>query len=271
MIFSRQRTEQQLPSPFKISNVLIEHKTEARFLGVIIDDKLTWSKHIKALRAKMSRYIGIMYKLKSLLPLKSRIQIYHSFVQSHINYCSLIWGFSAKSNIEILFRAQKKGIRAVITGFINYKYRGGIRGGIIPGHTKQYFKKFKILTVHGVIVKNALLFLHKLRHFSHTLPPSVQCTIAENSPSPGSTFETCQDWLNYTNNHIFLKSVFFKGPMLSIIPEISQKLVQRSLYSLNFYKSSIKQHILNVHSLGTEEWQSDNFLLYNINGLRKSL
>ena len=271
MIFSRQQTEKQLPSPFTLGNILIEHKTEARFLGVIIDDKLTWSSHIKALQAKMSRYIGIMYKLKSLLPLKTRIQIYHSFVQSHINYCSLIWGFSAKSNIEKLFCAQKKGIRAVVPGFINYKYRASNRGGIIPGHTKEYFKKFNIMTVHGVIVTNTLLFMHKVRHFSHTLPPSVLHTIAKNSPSPGSTFESCQDWLNYINNHIFFKSVFFKGPLLSIIPEISVYIVRQSLFSLNFYKSSIKRHLLNVQSLGLEEWKSDNFLLYNIPGLRSSL
>ena len=39
----------------------------------------------------------------------------------------------------------KKGIRAVIPGFINYRYKDGV----IPGHTKSYFHKCKILTVHG--------------------------------------------------------------------------------------------------------------------------
>ena len=49
----------------------------------------------------MSCLYPSMYKLKKQLPEKVRIQIYHSFVQSHmINYCSLVWGFCAKSNIE---------------------------------------------------------------------------------------------------------------------------------------------------------------------------
>ena len=34
----------------------LEQKTEARFLGVIIDDKLSWSAHINAVRRKMTRY-----------------------------------------------------------------------------------------------------------------------------------------------------------------------------------------------------------------------
>ena len=102
--------------PLLILDKYIERKQEARFLGVIVDESLNWSKHIKTIESKMSRYVGIMYKLKNKLPLQVRLQIYHSFVQSHINYCPLVWGFSCKSNIEVLFSKQKKGIRAIMPG-----------------------------------------------------------------------------------------------------------------------------------------------------------
>ena len=108
MIFSRTR-HTNLPAPLVISNTAIERKSEARFLGVIIDESLNWSRHVKTIISKMSRYVGIMYKIKKFLPLTARLQIYHSFVQSHLNFCSLLWGFSAKSNIEALFSKQKKG------------------------------------------------------------------------------------------------------------------------------------------------------------------
>ena len=109
----------------------------------------------------MSRYIGIMYKLKQFLPLKTRIQIFHSFVQSHINYCSLVWGFSAKSYIEILFRAQKRGMRAVIPGYIQYSHKDGVNAG----HTKPFFTEYGVLSVQGLIVANALLFMIKKIYF----------------------------------------------------------------------------------------------------------
>ena len=125
-----------------------------------------------------------MYKLKSQLPLKVRIQVFYSFVQSHINYCSLVWGFSTKTNIDSLFRTQKKGMRAVIPGFINYRYRSD---GTLPGHTKSYFAKYDILTIQNVIVLNALVFMHKARHFPLDLPRSVRKTVAEKSPLPGAT------------------------------------------------------------------------------------
>ena len=129
MIFSRQRN--LIFRDVVISGVTIERKTEARFLGVIIDNKLNWSQHISAMKMKMARYIGVMYKLKKYLPLEARLQIYHSFVQSHLNYCSLVWGFAAKSHIETLFVKQKMGLRAILPGFVNW-------GGGQPHFTSFY-------------------------------------------------------------------------------------------------------------------------------------
>ena len=117
-----------------------------------------------------------MYKLKSQLPLKVRIQIFHSFVQSHINYCSLVWawGFSTKTNIDSLFRTQKKGMRLVVPGLLTIDI-----DLTLPGHTKSYFVKYDILTIQNVIVLNALVFMHKARHFPLDLPRSVRKTVAE--------------------------------------------------------------------------------------------
>ena len=123
MVFSRQKINQNFN--LVINNTQIERKSEARFLGIIVDDKLTWKQHIIALKSKMSRYVGIMYKIRNLLPAKALLQIFHSFVQSHLNFCSIVWGFSAKSNIEALFASQKKGLRAVMRGHVNYHYKDG--------------------------------------------------------------------------------------------------------------------------------------------------
>ena len=267
MIFSRKQTERSLPTPFSILNVGIEQKSEARFLGVIVDQNLTWATHISTMRTKMSRYIGVMYKLKRFLPLKSRIQIYHSFVQSHIQYCSLVWGFCAKSYIETLFRSQKKGLRAVIPGYINYHYKKGITAG----HTKPYFKRFNILTVHGVIVINALCFLHKTRHFPRALPESINDTIHKYSPATETVSETNLEWMQNHNNHIFRPSVFFKGPLLSIIPQILEQLTPPCFLNYKIYKTNIKRKLLEIQSNGKEDdWLANNFLLYNIPGLRKT-
>ena len=212
MLFSRQNIE--LPDEFKILNKKIDRVKEVRFLGVIVDEKLNWSAHIKTLKSKMSRYIGILCKIKKLLPIQAKMQIFQSLIQSHLNYCSIVWGFTAKSNIESLFRIQKKGIRAIVPGFINYKYRDGE----LPGHTKPYFNEYKLLGVHGVIVTNALLFIYKIRYIPSLLPISVRLVIADDAPIPGSTYETSNAWLTIYGDTVYRKSVFFKGPLLSINP-----------------------------------------------------
>ena len=56
MIFARSH-HIKLPEPLIISDTLIEQTHEARFLGVIMDDSLNWSKHINAVKSKMSRHI----------------------------------------------------------------------------------------------------------------------------------------------------------------------------------------------------------------------
>ena len=104
--------------------------------------------------SKMARYVGIMYKIKKFLPLKARLQIYHSFVQSHLNFCSLVWGFCSKSNIDAIFSKQKKGLRAVIPGFINYKFKDGE----IPGHTKSFFFRIQDINNPWDYISQHILF-----------------------------------------------------------------------------------------------------------------
>ena len=266
MIFSRSKVD--LPSPLKILQVPIDREVEARFLGVIMDESLNWSRHVKTVLSKMSRYVGIMYKIKKLLPLKVRLQIYHSFIQSHINYCSLVWGFCCKSNIDKIFSKQKKGMRAVIPGFINYFFKDGI----LPGHTKWAFNEYKILTVHNIIAFNAFLIMEKIRSFPSSLPPSIVSTIPNESPMPGSKYDDCESWLQKYNTFLFRNSIFFKGPMLYSTSGILENLDPGTFVSLRIFRSRVKNAILENQNEGvSDDWLADNFVLNKIKGLRSSL
>ena len=268
MIFTNNKLFREHDYNLTISNTDIKRTNQSKFLGVIINEKLNWNNHVAAIRQKMSRHIGVMYKLKSILPESARLTIYHSLVQSHINYCSLIWGFTSKSNIEAIFATQKKGIRAVMSGFVNYFYRKGET----PGHTKSAFTKHDILTVHNIIIKNTLVFM--LKQYRHSenreLPNSVAATIRDDAPRPGggASHETNGEWLaNYSTYH-FQASIFYKGPLL-FIDLVNNELL--SLVSLASIKKSLKSSLIKIQSSGDpEEWQAENFKLYNITGLRKS-
>ena len=263
IVWSKQKI--RMDHDIVIAGTKIERKSEARFLGVIVDEKLTWSRHIATVKSKMSRYIGIMYKIKSLLPLKARLQIFHSFVQSHLNYCSLVWGFSAKSNIESLFTKQKIAMRAIMPGYVNHRYVDGT----LPSHTKSNFTEHNILTVHGIIVKNALTFMHKSDHFPNSLPLSIRSIIPTNAPTPESDHENAADWLAVYGEANYRSSIFFKGPLLAISSQNSDALTPACFISLKVYKNAVKHMLLDLQDRGdTDAWP--NFLLYTVAGLRKS-
>ena len=268
MLFSR-KSIANLPRVV-MNNVNITRVDKAKFLGVILDDKLSWTAHIDAMKTKMSRYVGIMYRIKPHLPLKVRVQIYQSFIQSHLNYCSLVWGFSPKSSIESLFRQQKKGIRAVMPGPTNYYYRDGN----LPTGTKMFFNEHSILTVHGIIASNAMIFMNKFFHFPSLLPIYVKNTISINVPTrndganiPDEAFE----WFNYHNTAQFRQSLFLKGPLLFIDTSISEAFNPISCQSVNAFKSQCKRTILKLQGQGeAHDWSSSKFPIFLITGLRKS-
>ena len=268
MIFSHKKIEYS-KIDVSIAGTRITRVTEARFLGVIIDEKLTWSKHIAAVRIKMSRYMGIMYRIKRHLPLKVRLQLFHSFVQSHLNFCSLVWGFASKSLINSLFTKQKQGVRMLMQGYVNYFYRDGQ----MPAHTKDSFKEHEILTIHGIVVRNTLILMHKIKHFPSTVPKSIKNLFPDidNLPSFQSTYEESEGWLNTYGGPTFRSSIFFKGPLLSISETNKCILVNlSSLFSLKVYKAASKRKLIEEQSRGGEDNAWPNFLLHTIRGLRQS-
>ena len=264
MIFTKKRIDLSA-FQIRIDNHIIERKSEAKFLGVIVDENLTWVKHINAVKMKMSRFIGILYKLKKQLPIQARLQIFQSFIQSHLNYCSLVWGFASKSHIDTLFAKQKQGIRAVMTGYVNYRFKDGKP----PDHTKPAFELHNILTVHGIITRNTLILMHKLKYMPSLLPKSITQLFPENIPQYGTYYDENRDWLTTYSQQFFRTSIFFKGPLLAITEHNLQMTIPSSLFSINIYKRSVKEVLVKLQSTGDEDtWP--HFLLHNIPGLRKS-
>ena len=196
----------------------------------------------------------------------ARLMIFNSLVQSHLNYCSLVWGATNKSKIDTLFATQKKAIRSIIMpGWVTYHYKDGI----LPTHTKPFFHKHKILTVHNIITKNMLIFYNSTTKFEHLLPRCVTQTIHPDAPSPNSVLDHLSEWCRTYNNIPYNKSVFFKAPLLaSSILSNNSDIV--NTFPITF-KRTVKTHLLKLQNSGQPgDWCSDNFTLYNLPSTRKS-
>ena len=82
----------------KINKKAINEKENIKYLGVLVDSSLSWKYHISSLTKKISRSIGIMYKLRPFLTLKVMNNVYYSLVYSHI-YTLEVWGSAFKTDL----------------------------------------------------------------------------------------------------------------------------------------------------------------------------
>ena len=95
----------------KINNTAINEKEYIKYLGVLVDSSLNWKHHISTLAKKISRAIGIMYKLRPFLPLNVMKNVYYSLIYSQIIYAIEVWGSAVKSEMTKILILQKRVMR----------------------------------------------------------------------------------------------------------------------------------------------------------------
>jgi len=114
------------------------------FLGVTLDNTLSWRTHIDTIIPKLSSACFSLRVVKPFLSLDSLKMVYYSYFHSVMTYGLIFWGNSHHSNI--IFRLQKRIIRIIV----------GIRG---RDSCREHFKKLKILTLQPQYVLSLLLFV----------------------------------------------------------------------------------------------------------------
>ena len=89
---------------------IITATDKLNYLGVIIDDKITWIPHITHVKNKVSKSIDIMFKVKKILKRNSLVNLYHSFKYPYLIYCIEAWGNAMNCHLKQLYLIQKKVI-----------------------------------------------------------------------------------------------------------------------------------------------------------------
>ena len=64
-----------------------EHVT--KFLGLLIDEHLSWKQHIDIVSSKISKSIGILYKSRNVLSKQCLKQLHFSFIHNYVNYANI--------------------------------------------------------------------------------------------------------------------------------------------------------------------------------------
>ena len=140
------------PSHSVINRINLDHHhisttRSTSFLGLFLDDSLTWHSHIDKICTKIKTGCYVLRSLKSCLLLNNLKMIYFSYIHSVITYGIIFWGNS--SNSHVVFKLQKRAIRIITNSTSRTSCRALFRElNILP------FKSQYILSLIMYVSKN---------------------------------------------------------------------------------------------------------------------
>ena len=176
---------------FKFQSDTILPTSHCKFLGVILDNKLTFRNHIDSILTKISRHSGILYKIRNNLPFSTRLNYYFAFIYPYLSYNVIVWGGTYKTHLNPLITFHKRIIRIICDA--------GYRD-----HTNPLYKKLNILKFEDIYKYNVLIYMFKARREGEYLVEHNRVT--RNRDIARSTYhrtELSQHAVSYTGPKIW--------------------------------------------------------------------
>ncbi len=101
----------------------IAQRDHVKYLGVLVDQHLTWKHQVSVVAKKISRGVGILAKLRNSVNFDILVNIYYCLVYSHLFYGVQAWGSACRTETEKLLILQKRAVR-ILTGNQYYQIYG---------------------------------------------------------------------------------------------------------------------------------------------------
>ena len=160
------------PPQLLLNNSPVSQVSSTKFLGVEIDDRLNWSKHIKSVENKLSSVIFILKKIRHKLNKTTALNLYHTLILPHLSYCNNVWGNTFKTYLGSLGRLQKRALRLCC---LDYNIKPDL---LFRSHNclpLDFLHKFQVSQI-----------AFKFFHLGYTLPECISILLRKNhycSPS----------------------------------------------------------------------------------------
>ena len=225
----------------------ISEEKYVKYLGVLIDSSLTWKHHIANIAKKVSRSIGVMYKIRSLVNITILKNIYYSLIYSHLLYAIQAWGSAFETHKSKLVVLQKKAIRMITFNDERLQTWSLV-------HTSPLFKELGMLKLNEIFELQLSCFIFDC---SHHLSPTLfheWFTLTANvhdHATRGNAVVVGSNYDTVPTNNIFiptartsyygLKSIkVFGAKVWNNIPSCIRKIESR-----NCFKKQLKTQYLN--------------------------
>ena len=126
-----------------------------KYLGIKIDENLTWIDHINDIAIKLNRANAMLFKVREFVNTKILKSIYYAIFDCHLNYANTVWGQN-RNSMNRLIILQKKALR-----IMSFECRNA--------HSNPLFFRHEIIKLPDKIIMENCLFISKSINFD--LPP----------------------------------------------------------------------------------------------------
>ena len=107
MLFRPKGKNEICPSiPICGTNIIVVDS--AKFLGIVIDNRLNWVEHVKCISRKIAKGIGIIIKARKSFESETLLNLYNALIFPYISYGIQVWGTAVALHLHILHVLQKK-------------------------------------------------------------------------------------------------------------------------------------------------------------------
>ena len=135
-----------------VLNIHIKIHNCIKYLGVLVDDTISWKYHISHICSRIFRNTGIFVKLRHYLPLKQLRQLYYNLTYPYLSYAVLAWGSACASHLKKIQVKQNHIIRLL---FFATLY-GENTNGALP-----LLNLLDLLTGENIFTPRLLQFSHQ--------------------------------------------------------------------------------------------------------------
>lgn len=175
-----------------INSDKIEQVKEFKYLGVILDENLTFASHANYICKKISKKINFLCRIGNDLSSWTRLLIYKTIVLPHFNYCSSILYMFSQGDLDTLQKKQNQALRYIlkcsrytrITEMLNATNLLSVRQSIFLNTMTVIYKIKNGLYPEHIL--NKLQFVRDIHNYNTRTRldfyvPTVNTTFAQNS------------------------------------------------------------------------------------------
>ena len=111
ILFRSTNKRQKQNITISMNNENLKQVKSTTFLGIVIDECLTWKNHLNSISKKIIKSASIISRIRHFTNLKSLKLVYYALVYPYLIYGNLIWGNTYKNRISKLVNIKKNIVR----------------------------------------------------------------------------------------------------------------------------------------------------------------